>query len=375
MLLPIGFPDGTLGSDVLVVEQFELGHEHGGSQDVSRIIRLAYHHENYTRLLPHAYKAWTIIEEDSTMQLFTKTGAIDFALRDSPFQRSIQTYADAMNAVGIAYERLDGEEVMRRYPQFHFEQDVDAVYQADTGILHAANANATHVAMARSNGATIRDHCAVQAIRPCDGGAIVETLDNTYSCRKLIITAGAWTDQVLASVGTNLSLTVTQEQVTYFATPNLREFAIGRFPFFQWHGDEFFYAFPIFGVMATKIGIDRAGPIVTPGTRTYEPDLEQERRVTAWLQQYVPGFLGPKMFTKTCLYDMPRDRNFVIDSLPHHPQILVCAGAGHAFKFAALLGKTLSQLAIDDMTEYPIEPFSIQRDAITDPDFEPHFRL
>ncbi|KAK3602044.1 hypothetical protein CHS0354_021138 [Potamilus streckersoni] len=42
---------------VLGIEQFSLGHANGGSQDHSRIIRMAYHDDAYTRLTPDAYKA------------------------------------------------------------------------------------------------------------------------------------------------------------------------------------------------------------------------------------------------------------------------------------------------------------------------------
>lgn len=72
---------------------------------------------------------------------------------------------------------------------------------------------------------------------------------------------------------------------------------------------------------------------------------------------------------------MPRDRNFVVDTLPGYPQLLICVGAGHAYKFASLLGKTLSQMAIDGVTEYPIAPFTINRPAISDPTFETNFHL
>ena len=45
--------------------------------------------------------------------------------------------------------------------------------------------------------------------------------------------------------------------------------------------------------------------------------------------------LGPISYTKTCLYAMTYDRDFVIDSLACKglPQIIVCCGAGHAFKY------------------------------------------
>jgi sarcosine oxidase len=203
----------------------------------------------------------------------------------------------------------------------------------------------------------------------------LETASGAFTCRKLVIAAGSWTDQLLAGLGTNLGLTVTQEQVTYFATPNVRDFVIGKFPFFMWHGDEMFYAFPIWGEVATKIGIDAVGPVVTAETRTFDYDEAREQRVEAFLQEYLAGFLGPRLMTKTCLYDMTRDRNLVIDALLDCPQVLVCCGAGHGYKFAAVLGKALSELALDGQTGYPIAPFTARRPAITDPDYPPSFRL
>ena len=59
------------GAEVLGLEQFELGHHHGGSQDYSRIIRLTYHHADYTRLTPHTYTAWARLEEESAVRIET----------------------------------------------------------------------------------------------------------------------------------------------------------------------------------------------------------------------------------------------------------------------------------------------------------------
>jgi len=363
------------GGEVLGLEQFALGHPHGGSQDHSRIIRLTYHHENYTRLTPHTYSAWAAVEEESGVQLVFRTGSIELALKDSPHMREHTLYSNAMDAASIPYERLDADQVMQRFPQFRIRQDVAALWQADTGLVDAGKGNAAHVALARQRGATLLDQCRVTGLHPFEGGVDVITERGTFTCRKLVVTAGAWTDRVLAAVGFEVGITVTQEQVTYYATPNLRDFAIGRFPIFIWHGDDVIYGFPVYGEVATKAAIDASGPVVTTGTRTYDADPVRERRVEAWLAEYLPGFLGPKLYTKTCLYDMPRDRNFVIDALPQHPQILVCSGAGHAYKFASLLGKILSELAVDGRSLYPIAPFTLDRPAITDPDYPPAFHI
>jgi sarcosine oxidase len=355
------------GGEVLALEQFKLGHPHGSSQDHSRIIRLTYEQEAYTRLAPHAYAAWATLEEESLVRVVTRTGGIQMTPADPGHRRPLRQYAEAMDAESIPYEWCDAAEIMRRWPQFRLKQPVIGLYQSETGIADPNKGNAAHIALAQRYGATIVPECPVLALRPFEGGVEVVAERGRFTCRRLIVTAGAWTDKVLASVGVNLGLTITQEQVTYYATPNLKDFAIGRFPVFMWDGTAWIYGFPVYGEVATKIAIDAAGPVVTADTRTYEPDPHRERLVEDWLREYLPGFLGPKLYTKTCLYDMPRDRNFVVDSLPEHPQIIVCVGAGHAFKFASLLGKILSQLALDGQTEYPIEAFSITRPAITDP--------
>jgi sarcosine oxidase len=377
-----GIGSGTLywlarraGAEVLGLEQFGLGHQHGGSQDHSRIIRLTYHHGDYTRLTPHTYRAWATLEQESGVRVVTKTGSVELALKDGPHRHEIEIYAAAMDVAGIPYERLDSDEIMRRYPQFRLEREMDALFQADTGIVDAIKGNAAHIALARACGATIVENCEVEAVRPVEGGVDVKTGQGIFSCRRLVITAGAWTDRVLQDFEVNLGITVTQEQVTYYATPNLKTFAVGNFPIFIWHGDEVIYGFPVYGEVATKVGIDVSGPVVSVDTRTYEADETRERLAEAWLEEHIPGFLGPKLYSKSCLYAMPRDRNFVIDALPGYPQVVVCSGAGHAYKFAGLLGKILSEMAIDGRTNYPILPFSLQRPAISDPNYEAVFHI
>ena len=65
------------GTEVLGLEQFELGHVRGESQDHSRIIRLSYHTPGYVELAKHAYAAWAEVERDSGQQLVLRTGGLD----------------------------------------------------------------------------------------------------------------------------------------------------------------------------------------------------------------------------------------------------------------------------------------------------------
>ena len=366
------------GRSVLGIEQFKLGHSSGGSQDHSRIIRLAQHQEAYAALAPHAYEAWYEAERESNLQVVLKTGGLvieDPEGRDPEKvgSRNISGYMEAFEKQGIDFEHLDAAGVMKRWPQFHLRGHEHAVYQKDSGIVDAGKANAVHIALARANGVDLLSETPVTSLRPVGSSVEVVTGEQRFSADHVVVTSGAWTNQVVREAGLELPLTVTQEQVTYYATPNLRDFTPDTFPVFMWHGQSSFYGFPIYGEVATKLGQHMGGHEVTAQTRTFEPDPERQARQRTFLSQTLPGFLGPEHYTKTCLYTVPPDQHFIIDTLESAPQISVAIGAGHAFKFAGLIGRILSELALEGGTRYPIQTFSLERPALTDKTFEKSF--
>ena len=369
---------GEVGASVLGLEQFRLGHDRGASQDHSRIIRLAQHQSQYAALAPHAYEAWHELEGESGVQVLLKTGGLiieDPTGRDPEKvgTRNVEGYVAAFEEHGFDYELLDPDELMRRWPQFRLEGSERAIYQSESGLVDARKANAAHVALARARGAAVLDETPVRAVRPNGEGVEVITDDRTYLADGVVVASDMWTNEVLAETGTRIPLTVTQEQVTYYATPNLKEFSPERFPVFMWHGRDNFYGFPVYGEVATKLGQHMGGHEVTAGTRTFEPDPVRLERYRDFLERHIPGFLGPELYTKTCPYTIPPDQNFVIDALPEHPQISVAIGAGHAYKFAGLIGRILSELALEGESTYPIGAFRLDRPAVSDEAFEKTF--
>ncbi|ESO94925.1 hypothetical protein LOTGIDRAFT_227305 [Lottia gigantea] len=374
--------------DVLGIEQFKLGHVNGGSQDHSRIIRLSYPDDRYTKLAPHTYQTWNEVEQESGMKIVYKCGGLNMA-KIGEGDHIINSFAAAMDRANIQYERLNKTELERKFPQFELKEDVVSLYQKDSGLVDAAVANSTHQQLARGHGASIISNCAViRLYRNTLGQMTVKTTRGKFTCRRVIVTAGAWINQILGSVGVNLPITVTQENVTYFASPHSKLFSKERFPIFIYHAPNYnYYQIPIHGNSSTKIGIDAVGKTVTPTTRDFTPCPEREQNVIEFMNKIAPKiitlicflfqFLGPIMETKCCLYAMTPDRHFVIDTCHRtgYSDVIVCNGAGHAFKWASLLGKILSQLAIDGKTQYDISSFTMDREALTNPNYKPHFHL
>jgi sarcosine oxidase len=360
------------GDTVLALEQFRLGHDRGASQDHSRIIRLAQHQDAYAALAPAAYDAWHDVELASDVELLVETGGLvieDVAVRDPSRtgSRNVRGYAEVMARHGVDFELLSPEEITTRWPQFRLSGTEEAVFQRQSGLVDARKANATHVALARAAGATVIDECPVTGLRPHGTWVEVATPEEVYRAERVVITADAWTNDLLGPLGVRLPLTVTQEQVTYYATPHLAAFSPRRFPVFMWHGEHNFYGFPVHGEVATKLGQHMGGHEVTATSRTFTPDPQRRERQRAFLAEHVPDFAGPELYTKTCLYTIPPDQHFVLDTVPGHPNVSVAIGAGHAFKFASLIGQVLADLALHGKTSHPIDAFRIDRAALTDP--------
>ncbi|MGZ3554156.1 MAG: FAD-dependent oxidoreductase, partial [Vulcanimicrobiaceae bacterium] len=226
-------------------------------------------------------------------------------------------------------------------------------------------ATAAHQSLARTFGATLQERTRISAIRSQNGEVAVETQNGqTYRAGSLVIAAGPWTSQALHHLDVTLPLEVTKEQPMYFRPRDLEPFGLGRFPVWIWMDDPSFYGFPVFGENAVKVTQDAGGKPVDPDTRGFEPDPDITARVRTFLERHLPAALGPEHLVKTCLYTLTPDRDFVIDTLADHPNVHVAVGAGHAFKFASVVGRILSELATDGQTSSAIASFAIDRSIL-----------
>ena len=236
-----------------------------------------------------------------------------------------------MDAEGVPFERLDGPEIVRRWPAWRLGDEHVGLYQAETGIADPSQGNPAHRRLAAEHGATLRDRTPVVALEDAGDGEITLELEDGELVRAghVVLAADAWTNELLAPLGLELPLTVTQEQVAWFAPrddPAL--FSKERFPVWIWMDEPSFYGFPTHRNPGPKVGQDVGGREVTPATRTFEPDPEVLARATAFLDRHLPGMAGDPFLVKTCLYTMTPDRDFIVDALPGPPAGPAAPGSG-----------------------------------------------
>src|SRR3990170_5399713 len=364
------------GTRVLGLEQFELDHPNGASRDHSRIIRLSYHRPDYVRLARRAYATWAEVEAASGTRIVTRTGGLDIFPADSVTDEA--DYTGSLEAEAAPFERLDAAEAMRRWPQWHLPHDASVVFQAESGIADPNRANPAHRALAVANGAVLLDRTPVVTVRDAGGELEIVTADGTvHRTGAVVLAADAWTNQVLAPLGRWLPLTITREQVTYFACPDPAAFAPDRFPLWIWMDETAFYGFPTYGEAGPKAAQDVGGEEITLETRTFEVNANAHARVVRFLERHLPGAVGPDIATKTCLYTLTPERDFVVDRLPDHPGVVLALGAGHGFKFASVLGRILVELALDGGTPSAAEiaAFRVDRPVLLEEHPAASFRI
>ena len=347
------------GADVLVLEQFQRGHTFGSSHGETRIIRFFYDKPFYTELMKTAYAEWRDLESVSGKSLLFITGSVGIGAKGNPYGRATR---QSLDAAGVESEWWDTAQLAERFPQFQVSNDMEILYQKDTGFLRAAECVSIHLRLAEQHGAIIREETKVTSIDWQTDVPTVRTENGQFQGRKVIVTAGAWAGILLAEL--DLPLTVTKQQVCYYQPTDSKHFQPDRFPVFTevTPDGEFIYAIPAFGEHGLKIARHGRGQVISPDTPERTPDADYIAHIDAYVQERLPE-LGKATHTEVCLYTETPDEDFIIDAHPHCPDLLIAAGfSGHGFKFCALVGRILSELVQNGKTDFDIHPFCIDRE-------------
>jgi sarcosine oxidase len=302
------------GRDVVVCEQFELGHARGSSHGSSRIVRLSYPDERWVRLAQESLLLWRELEAESGRRLVELHGTLD--LGDWAPNR------DALTACGAPFEVLDTGQIEHRFG-IRADPGDQGLYQADGGIVRADEAVA-----AVADGLEIRERVRVESVDE-DGDGVTA---GGVRARVAVVTAGAWAPGLVG-----VDATPTVETVSYFElgrpVPSVIDTNTGAR-----HG----YGLAVPGG-SLKAGFHQSGRPVDPDEPGI-PDRELSARTAAWVERRFPG-AGPLRQAETCLYTNRENDEFLLE---RRGRVVVGSPcSGHGFKFAPLVGKRLAELALE----------------------------
>lgn len=354
------------GHKVLGLEQFDIAHDRGSHAGQSRIIRKAYfEHPDYVPLLERAYENWREIETASKSDLFYRTGLLYFGRSDN---QNIVGVRDSARLYNIPIENLSASDACHRYPGFVIPDDFDAIYEDDAGFVTPERTVMAYTKGAIAHGAEIRANTRVESWKQSGRRIEVITNDASYTCDKLIITAGAWSSRVIPPLKEDLTVT---RQVLAWVDTGMDTFSREKFPCWFVEDPErgTFYGFPELpegqfdGTSGFKLAHHSPGELWNADREVADIPSVAQDDIRYFLDKYVPQLKDRKMFLKTCLYTYSRDAHFIIDHLPGYGNqvTIACGFSGHGFKFVPVVGEILADLAMRGTTDLPVSFLKLGR--------------
>jgi sarcosine oxidase len=342
------------GRSVTVFERSEIGHANGSSGGATRNVRLTYHDPVYVRMARAAMERWRELSDAAGVELLRTVGGLDVG-------EATNASADALAAAGESFDRPTAAEVAERWPLLRFPEAAGFLFQAEGAIVRADEAWRAHARLAMADGAVIRERTWVEKITPRADEVEIVTADGEVArAPAAIVAAGAWTGSLLRGVGIDLRLTPTLEQSTYFRLgaeapplPTVIDWDAAKEP-------PYIVPNP-FVPGEFKAGAHQSGPIVDPDTRSFDTDVERERRVIDWVGDHLTGPVEA-LRTDTCLYTTTPDDDFVLDRVG--PLVIASPCSGHGFKFTPLIGELLADLVTGATPSFPIDRFGADRPSI-----------
>ena len=348
------------GRRVLGLDRFAPPHTLGSSHGETRIIREAYfEHPAYVPLVQRAYECWADLERDSGRTLWLKTGGLMLG----PPEGTLVTGALASaHRHQLPHEVLDASAVRSRFPAFAPEPSWVGVWEPRAGALFPEACVAAQVERAARAGATLRTGEPALAWSASGDGVEVTTASGRYLADRLLLSAGAWTPDLIE--GLDLPLEVLRQPAFWFE-PQGRPGALepGSFPVWicEDHPGRFLYGFPALEGRL-KVARHLEGERADPGGVRRETAAAESDAVGAAAERVLPGAIGPLKAGTVCLYTCTPDHHFIVDRHPAHPQVtLVSACSGHGFKFASAMGEVLADLLLDQRPRFDLSLFRLER--------------
>ena len=349
------------GQRVLGLERFDIPHTFGSSHGVNRIIRLAYfEHPSYVPLLRRSYELWRDLERRAGEPLLFVTGSIDIGPAGSSI---VSGSLASCRQHDLAHEQLVAGEVMRRFPGYNLPADFEAVFQPDGGFVASERAIVAGVNLAMDNGAVIRAREPLIDYAPIAGGGVrVRTSKGLYEAGRLVLSAGAWIGD---HVPVLRNTAVPERQVLGWFRPKIpAQFRLGTFPVSNLSCDlGHFYQFPEWHVPGFKIGLyHHLRETGHADNLSRDPTPADEAVLRDGLRRYFPEADGDCLALRACLFTNTPDEHFIIGTLPDFAEVVVASPcSGHGYKFAAVMGEILADLAMNRRPAFDLSLFRLGR--------------
>ena len=340
------------GASVLLVDAYGPGDSRASSGGESRIIRLGYGpDEIYSRSSQRSFTFWQQLFE-KTEPLFQKTGVLWLARGHDAYCEATLATLQRLNA---NFERLDEDELIRRFPQLAPGSTTWGILEPDSGVLLARRAVQAVAAQAQVNGVEYAE----QAIAPPQTMQGKLTSVRTVSGKEItaghfVFACGPWLPKLFPDLLGEL-IHVTRQEIVFFGVPPGDDsFNRGVMPAWVDFND-LVYALPNLDGRGLKIAIDAHGDEFDPDTGDRVVTASGLKAVREYLAKRVPRLAhAPVTETRVCQYENTSNGDFLIDRHPMFENVwIVGGGSGHGFKHGPVVGEYVARMILDGEVKEP----------------------
>jgi len=328
------------GANVLLVDAYGPGNSRASSGGESRMIRLGYGpDEIYTRFAQRSFGLWErLFEESNSPNLLQRTGILWLARENDPYCEATLTTLRRLHAT---CERLDHDELLRRFPQLELGPIAWGILEPDSGVLLARRAVQAVAAQARAEGVAYLEAAIAPPLETQNRLKSIKTASGQeFVAERFVFACGPWLPKLFPELLSEL-IHVTRQEVFFFGVPPGNEnFSAGSLP--AWIDfNDLVYALPNIEGRGFKIAIDAHGPEFDPDTGDRVVSTSGLTAVREYLARRVPLLAdAPVTETRVCQYENTSNGDFLIDSHPSFENVwLVGGGSGHGFKHGPAVGE------------------------------------
>ncbi|MEC4726636.1 FAD-dependent oxidoreductase [Shewanella sp. D64] len=357
---------------ILVIDDKRYGHSLSSSVGATRQFRLQYEEEYMAELVKESQPYWRALSDAVGSELISDSGSLWFGNADSSSSEGqINAAMKTMDNLGIPYTELTKEQIEQDYHFTNLGENHIGFFQADGGSINIPETLFSLKTLNDASGkVTYLNDSPVLSITP--GNTVtVTTAYASFQASKIVITAGAKTNDLIRSLDTCLDLEIWHMASCYFKkkTPEINyptwysfedqadapEYDPGVYYGFEevsWNNQGYVRVAPAFAKLITY-SMDTQNPAPAPSA---EDIIVTEQFVTKHMLDLNPV----AEFQTTGIIALPAEptKKMFLDTIPGHDNIVVyCAGWGA--KLIPLIGKICADLALTGSTEYDISQFTI----------------
>ena len=292
-----------------------------------------------------------LVDSDCDVEL---NGQVRIAQSEEELQ-TLQARVDELHARGFYHERIIGSDELYGLIPGLVKGCVGALYNPDDGSARPFHATTAFRHKALSLGAEIHNGVEVNGIEKIQNGWKVESNQGSFSAPFLVNCAGAWANQIAATLDEAVPLTPKAPML--MVTERLPAFLN-----------------PVVGAVGHKLSFKQMpnGTVIIGGAHLARLDLPQQRTEIDFEKlktsaQTVTTFF-PHMASVRIVRTWAGIEGFMPDNIPVISPSSTAKGLFHAFGFSAhgfqlspIVGRIMADLILDGKTDLPIDAFDIRR--------------